>query len=50
MVASWIGPYRRSHDLRDKWQFVNFNGKVIACQAGHGLAVKTSGNFATYRS
>lgn len=29
-----------------KFQFVNFNGKVIACQAGHSLAVKTSGNFA----
>jgi hypothetical protein len=31
----------------DKWQFVNFNGKVIACQVGHSLKVKTSGNFAT---
>lgn len=29
-----------------KFQFVNFNGKVIACQAGHSLAVKTSGDFA----
>lgn len=30
----------------NNWQMVNFNSKVIAAQAAHGLVVKTAGNFA----
>lgn len=31
----------------NNYQFVNFNGKCIACVAGEGLASRTTGNFAT---
>jgi hypothetical protein len=44
--STWIDRTAALTVSGSKFQFVNFNGKVIACQAGHSLMVKTSGNFA----
>ncbi len=44
--ATWTDRTAALTVTADNWQLVNFNDKVIAAQAAHGLLVKTSGNFA----